>query len=372
MRYVITVLLVLMLAVTGVVAQEDTEEEGMMESTLWASVNAAGLDTDGVSQVATDLSEVLATTVGFADIVSVESVAFSVIGDAYLTIDYSVDADNAPTAGALMVIEGFAAAGMADGTASKMGSRLIVGENTGLLTPKGLHVIDELGVVVVADTGARKVYVWPLDAEAGDTAPWLVLNGGDDRALWDIWYDRGNDILYGGGTDGVAVAYDLFSETLLAATEMEMGEGEMMDEITPTRTITPTDADGNQISVNLHGVDVDYDSNLLILTDVGDAASNEDGQIFTIEVASLADGPTEVTARIFGAETRLGNPVDVIFDSMTGGIYVAEKANDLLLFYADINGLSGDLNVAADTALEFVKPESVDIYPPRPFMMGEM
>lgn len=371
MRYLMTVLLVLMLAVTGVVAQEDAEEAMMMQ-TLWASVNAAGLETDGVSEIASDLSEVLATTVGFEEIVSVESVAFSVIGDAYLTVDYSVDADNAPTAGGLMVIEGFAAAGMADGMASEMGSRLIVGESTGLLTPKGLHVIDELGVVLVADTGARKVYVWPLDAEGGDTAPWLVLNGGDERALWDIWYDRGNDILYGAGTDGVAVAYDLFSETLLAATEMEMGDGEMMEEIVPTRAITPTDANGNQISVNLHGVDVDYDNNLLILTDVGDAASNEDGQIFTIEVASLADGPTEVTARIFGAETRLGNPVDVIFDSMTGGIYVAEKANDLLLFYADINGLFGDLDMAADTALEFVKPESVDIYPPRPFMMSEM
>jgi hypothetical protein len=146
----------------------------------------------------------------------------------------------------------------------------------------------------------------------------------------------------------------------------------MTDLPAPTRLITPTDADGEKISVNLHGIDIDYDNNLLILSDVGDVASNTDGQIFTISIASLADGPTPVAVRIMGDQTKLGNPVDLIFDSATGGIYVAEKANDVVLFYADINGLEGDINAAADMELAFVKPESVDIYPPRSVMLMSM
>lgn len=353
-RWVLLILLAL--SASLVVAQDDAEP---LPQTLWASRNAAGLEADGLALLAPDLSAALVETVGFTDIVSVESLAFSANGDAYVTVDYAVDADSKPTAGGLLVLPAYAERGLAPVEDVMADSVLIAGEATGLLTPKGLHVIDELGIVLVADTGAKRVFAWPLDA-AGDVAPAFVIEGGDERPIWDIWYDRGNDILYGAGVDGVAVAYDGFftlAEDALSA--------ETPEPITPTRTITPTDADGNPISINLHGIDVDYDNNLLILSDVGDASVNTDGQLFTIEVASLADGPTPVTARIFGGDTLLGNPVDLIFDSETGGIYVAEKANDLMLFYADINDLFGDIEAAADIALPFAKPESVEIYPPR-------
>ncbi len=350
------------------IAQDEAMDDMMMNS-LWASANGAVITADGVSEIAADLSAILATSTGFEGIVSVESVAFSVEGDGYITADYTVDAENKPTAGAVMVVAGLVESGMADQAAVGMGTHLIAGKNTGLLTPKGLHIIDELGIFLVADSGAKKIFGWMLDAE-GDTAPILTLGLGEGRSVWDIWYDRGNDILYAAGTDGVALAYDLFSETVMAATEGEMAEGEMMEEPVPTRMITPSDADGNKLSVNLHGVDIDYDNNLLILTDIGDLTVNSDGQIFTIGIASLADGATEVSARIAGDQTKLGNPVDVIFDLESGGIYVAEKANDVLLFYADINTLAGDLNVAADSELAFVKPESVEIYPPRSLMMS--
>lgn len=367
MRKAIFLLILAILSVIGftTAAQDD---DGMMMSSLWASANGGVLTADAIAELSADLSEVLATSTGFEGIVSIESVAFSAAGDGYITIDYTVDAENKPTAGALMVIEGLAESGMSDQAALGMGTRLIAGEATSLLTPKGLHIIDELGLVLVADTGTKRVMGWPLDAE-GDVAPVLNLYLGENRAVWDIWYDRGNDILYAAGTDGDVLAYDSFSMNV----DMVTGEDGMpMADMGYTRIITPTDADGEKISVNLHGIDIDYDNNLLILSDVGDVASNTDGQIFTIAIASLSDGPTPVTARIMGDATKLGNPVDLIFDSATGGIYVAEKANDVVLFYADINALEGDINAAADMELAFVKPESVDIYPPRSVMLMSM
>lgn len=359
----ISMMMALLLFGVTALAQEDAAEDDMMMNSLWASANAGELTADGISQLSADLSEVLATSTGFEGIVSIESVAFSAAGDAYITVDYAIGADNAPTSGALMVVEGFVESGMADQAALGMGTRLITGENTRLLTPKGLHVIDEFELVLVADTGVKQILAWSLDAD-GDAMPLFVIDAGEGRAIWDIWYDRGNDILYAAGTDGVALAYDVFSETVDAAMSDSLTEP-----IAPTRTITPTDADGNKISVNLHGIDVDYDNNLLILSDVGDATVNTDGQIFTIAIASIADGSTEVTARIMGDATKLGNPVDLIFDLESGGIFVAEKANDVVLFYADINALEGDINAAADSELAFVKPESVEIYPPRPLMI---
>jgi hypothetical protein len=349
--------ILLLLTASLALAQDDAAQP--TSPSLWASRNTADLATDALAVLAPDLSAALAESVGFADIVSIQSVAFSADGDAYVTVDYAVDAENKPSAGALLVLPAFAERGLASVEDVQAEGVLIAGEATGLLTPKGLHVIDELGIVLVSDTGAKRVLAWGLD-DSGDVAPRFALEGGDERPIWDIWYDRGNDILYGAGVDGVAVAYDGFfalAEEALAAEEMVT--------LAPTRTIIPTDADGNPISVNLHGIDVDYDNNLLILSDVGDAAVNTDGQIFTIEVASLADGPTPVTARIFGEATQMGNPVDLIFDAETGGIYVAEKANDLMLFYADINGLFGDIEAAADLVLPFTKPESVEIFPPR-------
>lgn len=359
----ILVIVALLTVGLSVSAQEDAAEDEMMMPSLWASANGGAITADAIAALEFDLSAVLATSTGFEGIVSIESVAFSEVGDGYITVDYTVNADNAPTAGAVMVVEGLAESGMAEQAALGMGTRLVAGESTGLLTPKGLHVIDELGLVLVADTGAKKILGWALDAE-GDVAPAITLEVGEGRAVWDIWYDRGNDILYAAGTDGVALAYDLFSESAAGVLD-----GSLTEAVTPTRMITPTDADGNKISINLHGIDIDYDNNLLILSDVGDATVNTDGQIFTIAVASLADGDVEVTARIAGDQTKLGNPVDLIFDFESGGIYVAEKANDVVLFYADINALEGDLNVAADVELAFVKPESVDIYPPRAFMI---
>src|SRR5690606_37705280 len=96
----------------------------------------------------------------------------------------------------------------------------------------------------------------------------------------------------------------------------------------PDRFITPAE-DDSQISVNLHGIFVSGGD--LYLTDVGDAASNEDGQIFVMEDPESASGVVNVDERIEGASTGLGNPVDIV---VVGNVaYVAEKSNDMVKVY---------------------------------------
>src|SRR4030095_4381146 len=75
----------------------------------------------------------------------------------------------------------------------------------------------------------------------------------------------------------------------------------------PDRLITPS-VGGDKVSVNLDGIRYDAASDTLILSDVGDTAIASDGQLFTIAFASSADGNTDVSKRISGPLTLLGNP----------------------------------------------------------------
>jgi hypothetical protein len=225
-----------------------------------------------------------------------------------------------------------------------------------LIAPKGLQVLETLGMVAIADNGARDIKLFSLDAD-GNAAPSAIVSIGEEGSVWDIWYDLINDTLYAAKTNGELAAYDLFSETMGA-------DG-------PDRVIIPTDAEGEKISVNLHGIDVDYDNNTVILSDVGDAQSNADGQIFVMIAISISDGPTPVDLRISGDQTGLGNPVDLIYDG--NGIFIAEKANDTVVYYADILTLTGELNVAPDAVQAAVKAESVAVFPTRESaMIAEM
>jgi hypothetical protein len=122
------------------------------------------------------------------------------------------------------------------------------------------------------------------------------------------------------------------------------------------RSVVPSDTDGNQISVNLHGISYEPMSNRMVLSDVGDAAVADDGQIFVIENVSMADGAVEPARVIAGPATQLGNPVDIV---LTGSdLRVAEKSNDAILVFSNIfSGASGD--IAPTLSTPYVKPESI-------------
>ncbi|TXK33245.1 hypothetical protein FVR03_19350 [Pontibacter qinzhouensis] len=87
--------------------------------------------------------------------------------------------------------------------------------------------------------------------------------------------------------------------------------------------------------VRTHGLWYSTQDNIMVLTDVADAASDTDGAVhvinnFTSVFNSTANGatiPLSSQVRIAGSSTLLGNPVDVAYDDASKRIFVAERAN---------------------------------------------
>jgi SpoU rRNA methylase family enzyme len=110
-----------------------------------------------------------------------------------------------------------------------------------------------------------------------------------------------------------------------------------------TASIVPTTTIAIEGLVRTHGLTYDYISDLMVLTDIGDAASATDGAIVIINdfKTKIADKTisTAEQIRVGGANSQLGNPVDVAID---GKIYIAERAGGKLLTF-DFPSASGDV-----------------------------
>jgi hypothetical protein len=312
---------------------------GIGQGRIFVSSNPVGRDGDGIRRIvpagpAGDFA-LEASAGNLGDIVSVQSAAFDALGHAYLTYD------RPGGLGGLMVVESLVDA--AASVAIAGGTRRVQGQQAGLVAPKGLAVAQALGVVLVADVGAKNIKAFAFGA-IGDQAPAFTVSALGDaaRAAWDVAYDAGSDRLFAACTDGTALVYEQFS-VLMGA------DG-------PTRTIVPSEA-GGAVSVNLHGIAYIPSDDMLVLSDVGVATDASDGQIFTLAALGNADGNVDVRWRARGPATALGNPVDI---SVGGAhLYVAEKANDKLLRYNGIAARSGTEDVAANLSTEATKPESV-------------
>ena len=87
--------------------------------------------------------------------------------------------------------------------------------------------------------------------------------------------------------------------------------------------------------VRTHGINYDADADVMVLTDIGDAGSDNDGA-FTV----ITDWNSKMSAagnggmislsnqiRVEDADGMLGNPVDCAYDSRTDKVYIAERAN---------------------------------------------
>jgi uncharacterized surface protein with fasciclin (FAS1) repeats len=306
---------------------------------LFATSNPDALENDSVIGLDTDLGEIASTFDGLEGITSVQSVAFADNGDAYVTVDV------AEGQGGIVVVDGLA---NAEPMAIGMGSRMIGGQNAaGIVAPKGLTIIEDLDLVLIANNGATNIKGFSLSAD-GDVEPTVFIDnfGGVTGSIWDVHYAPEIDTLFAANTAGTLLLYGNFS--------VDMGANG------PTSQIVPSDADGNQISVNLHGVDYDAASDTVILTDVGAADSNSDGMIFTISGVSMATGNLPVDLAIAGPESMLGNPVDVVWDG--SGAFVAEKANDMLFYYPDLLEWTGMMDEMAPVSLPATKVESVTLY----------
>ena len=85
--------------------------------------------------------------------------------------------------------------------------------------------------------------------------------------------------------------------------------------------------------VRTHGLHFVESKDMMIMTDVADAASDSDGAVhviraFTNKMVATSNGGTLALSdqvRISGANTSLGNPVDVAYDLNNDIIYVAER-----------------------------------------------
>lgn len=215
----------------------------------------------------------------------------------------------------------------------------ISGANTGLTNPKGIAVANDAGIIFAADFTGMRISIFGSQA-AGDVAP--VAEIVTAAQPWDVAFDEDSDRLFVALTDGTIAVYDDVIASEFAPTV--------------TRTIVPSDSDGNQISVNAHGIVYEPMSDRLVVSDVGDAAVADDGQLFVLTSAASADGATVPTRTIGGASTVLGNPVDIALTGST--LRVAEKSNDAILVFTNIfSGESGD--IAPDLVTSTSKPESI-------------
>jgi hypothetical protein len=330
----------LCVSLVALVAIGISNAQSEMDFMLYATLNPAETQNDAIVMLDAELSEIGATFGGFEGITNVQSLDIASDGTAYVSVDV------AEGVGGLVVIEGFASA---EPMAVGMGTRMIGGQGqAGIVSPKGVEIIESLSVVLVANFGANNIKGFALDA-SGDVTPTLFINdlGGASGSVWDMLYVESTDTLYAAGTAGDVIAYDNFSQDMGAVA---------------SRVITPANADGEKISVNLHGLVYDEPSDSLIVTDVGAADNNKDGDIFVIPAISTANGNTAVSLHILGPASRLGNPVDAWWDG--SGLYVAEKANRGVFYFADLLSLSGTRDQNPSIRLDAAAPESLAIYTP--------
>ena len=337
----IVILVLLVSAFVQVSAQEDM----MMDTHLFATLNPGELENDAIINLSADLMSMNPVFAEFADpVTSIESIDFTPDGIAYVTFDA------ADGTGGVTALSGLT--GMDDMAMVDMMSP-IIGENTTIAAPKGIEIIESLGVVLVANFGANNILAFPMDA-SGDVAPATTFDLGDiEGSVWDILYVEETDTLYAAGTAGDLIAYDNFSS--------DMGA-------TVSRVIAPSNADGEKVTINLHSVVYVADSDTVIVTDVGAADDATDGHIYAVADASTADGNTTVSLHILGPESMLGNPVDAVWDG--SGLYVAEKANDAVLYFGNLLDMGGMMDTTPTGVIEATKPESLAIYVPS--MMDDM
>ena len=324
----------------------DVEDTDTMIDAVFATSNTPSSGNDFVVGLDTDLGSSLSQFDTTGATTNPENITFDLAGDAYITFDNGMEQSQ----GGILVVSRL---GNRDGDSFNASrDRTIVGDQTGLVAPKGLDVVNTLGIAIVADFGDNNIKVFSTQT-GGNVAPLYVTDdlGNDMRSVWDLDYDPVNDRLFVAGTDGTVLVYDDYTD--------DQGAG------SPDRVITPTNG-SDKVSVNLHGIvhvsSADgYSGDALILADVGDAASNSDGQLFVIADGSTADGDTEVKAQIGGPDSTLGNPVDITFDGEN--LYVAEKTKDTVLRFDDILGQSGQMDASPDQSITVDKAESVALAP---------
>ena len=209
---------------------------------------------------------------------------------------------------------------------------------------RGLAVMDDMLVVAdnfSTDSTMNAFYRYEI---TGDEEIAYVGMHPTPIDLWGIQFNGNSLYAVVDNSDSLAI-FDNFLANMAG------------DTVLPTRYIK---IDGLN---RTHGLEYNAEDDIMILTDIGDAGSDSDGGLFVIRNFSAITGNTVTAANytmISGANTMLGNPVDVDYDPETGRIYVAERLNGqgmLLIFENDASG-----NMAPAEMLPFAGISSLDLY----------
>jgi len=134
---------------------------------------------------------------------------------------------------------------------------------------------------------------------------------------------------------------------------------------TSNRIITADKIVGFQGLIRSHGLD--FDKGTMVLSDIGEAESATDGglhiiQDFESKFSNATNGGfigIDEQLRISGANTLLGNPVNLVYDRAYNVIFVAEALNNggRILAFNDATSISG--NIAPDLKYDLAGASSV-------------
>ncbi|MEH6682070.1 MAG: hypothetical protein V7724_16110 [Sediminicola sp.] len=207
--------------------------------------------------------------------------------------------------------------------------------NADLTSPRALAVNGD--TYVVADNDSHQFFVYTATGNG-----FTLTNTVDvPFPVWGITF-KGKD-LYAvvDISSDLAVFYD-FSANLVNGTLM------------PSKRITVEGI------VRTHGLAYSAADDLMVMTDIGDAANtSDDGGFhlisdFSEKFDALSDGETltmDMQVRVAGPSTFMGNPIDVAYDSETDAVYIAEVGNGKVLGFTSI-GSGGDLAPTFNKDLE--------------------
>ncbi|RUA18132.1 MAG: hypothetical protein DSY83_02960 [Flavobacteriia bacterium] len=198
--------------------------------------------------------------------------------------------------------------------------------NADLESPRELAVYGDY--YVVADNGSNKFFVYKktgtsFSLEATVQVPFAVwgvaFKGSDLYAVVDISSD-------------LAVFYDFLDN----ATD---------DMLYPNKRVTIEGI------VRTHGLAYSGSDDVMVMTDIGDAANTEDDggfhviSDFSAKFDALSDGevlPVSMQTRVAGPATYMGNPIDVAYDSETDAVYVSDIGTGKVLGFTAI-GSGGNI-----------------------------
>lgn len=116
--------------------------------------------------------------------------------------------------------------------------------------------------------------------------------------------------------------------------------------------------------------DLDFEGGVMVISDVGEPGVNNDGAVHIINdfktkfEAASAGGFIQATdqLRLAGSNSKLGDPVSVVYDSSYNVIFVADPLAGSGKVLAFNNARSLDGNIAPDLSYDFSKVSSLYFY----------